>query len=118
MPGFAPFGEKLRPGFFRLADKDHIGQSLEIIGLHGDPRAAENGEDAAPLQLGEDLADPLALHDHARYADDIGALATLEIDFLDVFVDQGDGVFGGVSAASSGNAMTGSIALPSRNGSA
>ncbi len=92
VPALPPFVEEPRPGFLGLADEDHVGQVAEIILLDGHPRAARHAEAAALLQLGEDLLHAEPLHAHPRDADDVGPLATLPVDRLDVLVDQGDRV--------------------------
>ena len=90
MARVGPIGQKARPGLLGLADEDDIGEIGEICLVDGDPRAAHDGEDPAPLQLGENLGHAEALNAHARDADDIGGGAALEIDCLDVLIDQRD----------------------------
>ena len=38
-----PLFEEARPGFFGLAEEDHVGQVAEVVVLDGDPRAADDG---------------------------------------------------------------------------
>ena len=89
-----PFLQKSRPGLFRLADEDHVGQVAEILLLDADPGAADHREHAAALQFGEDFAHPGPLHVHARHADDVGPRAPIVVDRLDIFVDQRHRVLG------------------------
>ncbi len=87
-----PLAQELRPGLLGLADEDDVGQALEVVFLDRHQRPADDGEDPASLQLGEDLLHPEPLDAHAGHADDVGPGAALVVDRLDVLVDQGDGV--------------------------
>jgi hypothetical protein len=47
-----------------------------------------------PLEFAQNLAHASALYRHSREADNVGASALFEIDWLDVLVNQGDPVLG------------------------
>jgi hypothetical protein len=82
-----PFFEKLRPGRFRFADEDHVGQPTEVVFLHTYPRTADDREDATGFQFAENLAHPTALDDHAGEPDDVGLRQAVVVDRLDVLID-------------------------------
>src|SRR5215469_26943 len=88
MAPFPPFPEEARPCLLGLPHEDDLGEVTEIVLLHSDPRAADDCEDAALLQLLQDLAHTPALHVHPGDADQVGAGATVEVDLFDVLVDQ------------------------------
>ena len=89
-----PLDQKLGPGVLGLADENHVGKLAKIVFLDGDPRSADDAEAAATLELGEDLLHPEPLHAHPGHADDVGLLAALPVDRLDVFVHDRDRVLG------------------------
>ena len=66
------------------------GLVAEVAGIDGDPGAADDGEDAAGLELVQDGVHADALDVHAGDADDVGAGAKVEVDWLHVFVDDRD----------------------------
>ena len=88
VPALFPILEELRPGFFRLAHENDVGELSEIIFLNADPGAADDGEGAALFQLRQDLSHPQPLHAHAREADDIRLSQPIKIERLDVLVDE------------------------------
>jgi hypothetical protein len=88
MTPFSPFPEEARPCLLGLPHEDDLGEVAEIVPLHSDPGAADNCEDAALLQLSQDLSHSPALHVHPGDADQVGAGATVEVDLFDVLVDQ------------------------------
>ena len=94
MAALFPFAQEARPGFLRLADEDDVGQLAEVIFLDRDPRAADDREHVALFQLGQNLVHPPPLHAHAGQADDVGPGEAVEVDRLDIFVDERDGMLG------------------------
>src|SRR5439155_11049538 len=94
VPALAPLSKKARPGLLGLADEHDIDQSAEILGIDRDPRPAEHGEYAAPLQLEDNLAHAPALDRHAGDADNVGASASFKIDLFDIFVDDRNRMLG------------------------
>src|SRR5262249_19091953 len=83
MTSLPPFLEEARPCLLGLAHEDGIGEIAEVVLLHGDPRATDHREDAASLQLLQDLPHTPALHVHPGDADEIGAGAAVEVDLFD-----------------------------------
>ena len=88
MPALPPVLKKSRPGLFRLADEDHVGQVPEIVLANADPGTADHGERAAAFQFAKDFPHPCPLHVHARQADDVRLRDAVVVDRLDVFVDE------------------------------
>jgi len=104
MTPFSPFPEEARPCLLGLPHEDDLGEVAEIVPLHSDPGAADNCEDAALLQLSQDLSHSPALHVHPGDADQVGAGATVEVDLFDVLVDQLHVVPGGGERGKKGKA--------------
>jgi len=95
MSAHGPFFEKLRPGRFRFADEDHIGQAFEVIFLHAHPRTPDDREDTTGFEFAENLAHSTALDSHAGEPHDVGLRQTVVVDRLDVLIDDGHGMAGG-----------------------
>src|SRR5215471_10670860 len=90
MPALFPIAEELGPGFLGLADEDDVSERAEVILLYSYPGPADHGEDAALLQLGQNLAHAEALNAHAGHTHDIGAGQAVVIEGLDIFVKKRD----------------------------
>src|SRR5262249_54843221 len=90
----APIVEKAWPRLLGFADEHYIGKPSEIALLDRDPRPSYHGVDAVPLEFAQNLAHASALYRHSREADNVGASASFEIDWLDVLVNQCDPVLG------------------------
>ena len=90
-----PFFEELRPGRFRFADEDHIGQTVEVVFLHAHPRTADDREDIAGFQFAQNLEHSTALDGHAGEPHDVSLRQTVVVDRLDVLIDDGHGMAGG-----------------------
>ena len=87
MPPLGPLFEELRPGRLRFADEDRIGEAVEVVLLHGDPRTADDREDATGFEFAQNLAHSMPLDAHAGEPHDVGPRQTVVVDRLDVLID-------------------------------
>ena len=71
---------------------------------------ADDAETTPPLELGEHLLHPEALHAHPRDSNNVGPLAAIPVDRLDVLVNDRHVVFGGRQRAQQRQASDGQIA--------
>ena len=83
-----PVQQEPRPSLVGFTNKDNIGKAAKIVLLNADPRSADHDVATPLLELTNELEHTVTLDAHSGDADDIGAFAATEIDFLNVLVDQ------------------------------
>ena len=80
--------QELRPAGVGLADEDHVAQAGEELFVDAGVRAADDDDAGEVLQRLQDLAHALALHDHARQADDVVIPQRRQVDVVGVLVEE------------------------------